>query len=534
MRKLVFITGVFFLLTILVVGTVSAALPGSGWWSALFAQNVEYGSIDESLSMTAYEPGASATTYSSLNYLFDFGQSLVYDPGKSPNYSTGGNVIGFEGGLPGGFEGSVVLSSSVPLVAVSEIANYNNGPVGSSGTASAFYQAMSAEMAKNELRVTTVKHNYGKPGQTTTIYVQAVSGDAHVTVTYNMNDGGVYSQTEDITQNKMFVFDPANANVPSENCGYDANASPCFGTAIIVSTTGTIAANYVEHPHQGSPAYLALSARAQTIDDQSYILYGPSVKHRYTTNAGTGVTGDAIMNVGTSTAKVRITLTVTKLGQNAPSGVNVGDVFTDIEYIEPGKSVVFSQWDNNLGGMPAGTYAAAVYESIYDADHGITPQPLIGASNDAKTMRPIPGGKGKTVYQLFSSDSVTGTVAVPMITEFENNLTGALTVQNVGTEDTIIHFIYYEYGSTNSFHFWTANALKVGEAVNSWGVSRNSGNYFENDGTWDWSELYGKQFSAIIYSESGGPINCVVFENAPSSNVDIRNYEGFNITQTMP
>lgn len=517
MKKIMLILAGVLLLALVIPQLVSAALPGTGWWSALAAQNI--GADGASMKMIAYSP---TDTYESTQKTFNYGQALVYDPGKTPGT---GNNIGFTTPLPEPFEGSVVIESDTPLAAVSEIANYRNGTSGGSGTASAMYQGSSSTMISNELKVTTVKHNYS--GQTTTIYVQAAGADANVTVTYNMNDGSVYTKDRTIPMNQMYVFDPAAAGIPSTGCGYDPNASRCFGAAVITSTTGPIAASYVEHPHQGSPAYLALAARAQSAADQSTKLYGPSIKHTYTTGSGTGITGDAIMNVGSAAAKVRITLTVTKLGNNAPSWVSVGDTFVDYEIIQPNKSVVFSKWDNNLGGMPEGTYAAAVFESITDG--GYTPQPLLGASNDAKTMSPIPGGKGKTVYQLFASEALTDYIAVPIVNEFEGGLTGAITVQNVGTTSTKIYFEFYEFGTSNVYKFWTKDALQPNEAINSWGVSQNYGGYFDKGtATWNWSALYGKQFSAIVYSEGGQPINGVVFENSPNSDMDIRNYEGFS------
>jgi len=522
MKKRVVILAFVVLISLMVYSTATAALPGTGWWSALFAQNI--GADGGSMQMKAH--GAS-TIFESVAFGFDFGSALVYDPGKTPDFKSGGNLVGFEDAIPSGFEGSVVLSSSVPIAAVSEIANYRNGSVGGNGRASAMYQAFTQDMAKNILRVTTVKHNYSR--QSTTIYIQAAGSDADVEITYTMNDGLVYSQSTSIAANEMFVFDPANVGIPSSECGTDPNVSPCFGAATIVSTTGPITGAYVEHPHQGSPAYLALSTRAQTEDDEAFILYGPSVKNTYRTGSGTGITGDAIMNVGTADALVQIELTVTKLGTNAPSWVKVGDTFVDYEVIEPGKSVVFSKWDDNLGGMPVGTYAAAVYTSIDNDEYD--PQPLVGASNDAKSLSKLPGGLGKTVYKLFADTSLTDTAAVPMLTEFESGLTGAMTVQNVGQTADTIHFIFYEYGSENIYEFWTREPLGPNEAVNSWGVSMNTGNYFEKDAlsSWDWSDLAGKQFSAIVYSESGQPINCLVFENAPVGNFDIRNYEAFNI-----
>ena len=421
-----------------VVGSASAALPGTGWWTSFKIQNVGNSLPSGTVNMIAYDAN-STDTYSSDDFEFDPFNALEYNPGKSFNYPTG-NVIGFDPGLPSGFEGSVVIQANQPVAAFAEIGNYQNGSAGvSTGTASAQYQAMGADITDTELRVPVVKHNYS--GQTTSIYVQAAGSEANVTITYKMNDSdtSIYTQSIVIPANTMFLFDPANASVPSTDCGTVVNESPCFGAATIVSSSGDIAASYVEHPHVGSPAPLALSTRAQTTADESTVLYGASVKHNYTTGQGTGITGDTIMNVGSSPALVQIDLIVTKLGNNA-SGVSVGDDFHDTMEIQPGKSVVFSQWDGNLGGMPEGTFASVTYTSLDTVDYD--PQPLVGTSNDAKTLPLLSGGKGKTVYKLFADTTASDTVAVPGIKEYVNGLTGALTVQNVGSSADNLSLIH--------------------------------------------------------------------------------------------
>jgi hypothetical protein len=521
MKKLLILASLIIIMILSVVGSVSAALPGSGWWTSFSVQNISQS--EGTVEMIAY--AASTTeTYPSDKFTFSPSRSLIYNPGRAVNYPTG-NSIGFISGLPSGFEGSVVLAGNVPLAAAAEIGNYPNGTVGvTGGTASAQYQAMGTDITDTQLRVPTVKHNYRD--QTTSIYVQAAGADADVTVTFKMNNGSEYSQNVLIEANRMFMFDPANAGVPATNCGSDPNISQCFGAATIVSTSGLIAASYVEHPHIGSPSPIALSTRAQTSADESTILYGASVKNTYTTGAGTGITGDTIMNVGNDDALVQISLIVTKLGKNAPSTVSVGDVFTDTEVIEPGKSVVFSQWDDNLGGMPEGTFASATYESLDTSEYD--PQPLVGASNDAKTQPLISGGKGKTVYKLFADTTATEKAAVPIVKEYLDDITGALTVQNVGTSPVTIYFEYYEFGSgSDPYEFWTTNQLSPGEAINTYGISKNTGGAFTNDGSWNFSEMYGKEFSVVVSATE--PLICLVSENSPNGDFDIRNYEAFNI-----
>lgn len=528
-KNLIIILGITLLMTLLIFSSVIAALPGTGWWTSFSVQNIDDSNPDEdgSISMTAYPKVGEP--YSGGPFPVSTFSALIYHPGK-----TGlSNYINFAGGLPIGFQGSVVLSSNVKSAAAAEIANYNSGSVGGGGTASGQYQAMGLDIADTMLRVPTVKHNYRN--QTTTIYVQAAESDTEVKVTYRMNNGEDYHQEITIPTNRMFVFDPANTlpgPIPSTNCGTNPNTSQCFGAATIESLSGgKIAATYVEHPHSGSPAPFILSTRAQTSADESSKLFGASVKNTYTTGSGTGITGDTIMNVGDAPALVRISLTVTNKGNNAPSWVKIGDTFTDTAVINPGKSIVFSQWDNNLGGMPPGTFAAVQYESINGSKNGISysAQPLVGASNDAKDQPRLIGGKGKTVYKLFADSTATETVAVPIIKEYFEGITGALTVQNVSSTAARIYFEYYEIGSDNSPRvFRTKNLINPGQAINNYAISRNNG-LFETVGSWDFSSLAGKQFSVRVYSDPAVDIICLVSENSPEGRFDIRNYEGFNI-----
>jgi hypothetical protein len=116
-----------------------------------------------------------------------------------------------------------------------------------------------------------------------------------------------------------------------------------------------------------------------------------------------------------------------------------------------------------------------------------------------------------------------------MVTEFIGAMTGGLTVQNVGTAPDTIYFDYYEYGTDNVYRFWTINPLQPGEAVNNYGISNNNGGYFANDGSYDWSEMLGKKFSAIVWSDGGEEIICVGFELTTDNSYDISNYEAFNI-----
>lgn len=499
------------IVALLITSVAIADLPGTGWWSAVFVQNID--DAQGALSVIAYD-SASAEEFTIDPVAFDPGTALVYDPGKA----AGGIYLGFEPSLPVGFQGSVVLSSNVEAAAVSEIANYRNFTVGGSGTASARYTGMSQDDVAHTLFVPSIKHNY--VGHTTTLYVQAAGESANVTVTYNMNDGSSYDQTQSIAANNMFIFDPANAGVPSTGCGFDANVSPCVGSAVVHSTTGRIAGTVVEHQHVGSPASYAMSTRMQTSNDMDTILYHPTIKNNY---MGIMTAGAQIMNLGSEPALVQITLTVTVSSTNQASP---GDEFVDTAVIQPNQGLLFSRWLDNIGGMPNGTFAAAVIESLDTAEYN--PQPLVGSTNDSKVMSRIPAGRGITLYSGFADGNASNAIAAPIIRENIDGISGGLTVQNVGSAADVIDFYYFEYGTLNVYHFWSTNPIDVGQAINTNRVALNIGGRFTNDGTWAFSALDNKEFSVIAVSRSDQPIIGLASEYAIADDMDMRNFEAIN------
>ena len=522
MKKFTLATTISLILTITIFSSAVAALPGNGWWTALFMQNI--GEDSGSISMTAYDLGSSST-YGSLSYSVDSDKTIAYDPGVNPDYPTG-NYIGFDSSLPSGFQGSAVVSASQEIASIAQIANFQNGSVGtSSGKASAFYQGISQGSVATRLLATTIKHNYS--GATTTLYIQAAGSDSDVTINYRMSDGSVHEQTETIPANRTFVFDPANAIPPiaSDECGVDTSTSPCYGSAVITATT-PVGGVLLEHPHSGTPINFIQAIRLATPNDESTRIYVPSVKNDFTTGSGTGIAGAAVMNVGTEPALVQITLTITALGRNAPSGVVPGQEYSETVEIQPNENYLFSKWLGNIGGMPAGTMAAAVIESIPDATH--TPQPLVGSSNDAKTQNNFPG-QAKVKYSAFADNTATPLAYGPMVKEFYGIFTGGVTVQNVGDNPDFITIEYHQYASNNVYVFRTINEIPVGGATQTnWVSVTGSDNFSPVGGDWEFADLAGHQYSVVAYTGSSQNIILMVTENTPSGTLDIARYEGIN------
>ena len=510
MKKFSIALGISLILLLVVVSSGFSALPGTGWWSALWVQNTsgEPGQV----SMIAYD-SQSSSIFDSETFNFNPNKALVYHPGRT----LGGSVIGFTSPLPAGFEGSVVLSSTVESASIAQLANYASGSVGGTGTASAMYQGVSAEMLATRLLAPTIKHNYSNA--TTTMYIQAAGADADVVVTYTMADGSVYTDPQTILANRSFLFDPASVGIPSTGCGFDTMTSPCYGSAIITSTT-PIAGVLLEHPHSGTPVTFVQAVRIGTPQDESTIIYVPSVKNDFCGSSGCGVAGAAVMNVGTADANVEITLTVTKLGINA-SNVSAGAVYTDSAVIPPGENYNFSKWNNNLGGLPPGTMAAAVIESVNG-------QPLVGSSNDAKTQPNYPG-EAKVKYAAFPDELASSTAYAPMVKEFLGVFTGGATVQNVGTQADFINIEYHEIGTSRVCVLRTLSPVPVGAAAETNWVSVTGSSQFSISGDCtSFSQLAGSEYSIKTYTDGGQNVILMVTENTPNGTLDISRYEGVN------
>ena len=505
MKKISFAFTFAMILVMVIAGVGSAALADSGWWTFYQIQNID--TTSGTLSMIAYDSSSSAT-YTSADFLFDPGTALAYNPGLAPNYPIG-DRIGFTSELPPGFQGSVTISSGVKVIAIAQLGNNTVGTVGSGGTATSFYQGIGGDFTATQINFPTVKHNFA--GQTTTFYIQAAGADANVTITYTMNDGNTYSQSTNITANRMFIFDPANASVPAGS-GLPASVNPSLGAASVVSTTGKIAGVVVETPHTGSPAPFVLSTRGLIPSDAATTIIAPTIKNSFVG----GTTGFSVQNTGAADAKAQITLTVT----NAENPSLIGNIYQDEEIIPAGGSTVFSAFRGNLGGMPTGTFAAAVVTSIDDLTYD--PQPLVGTVNESNNF-------GKATYAAFSETNAKARVGLPMVKEMFAGGTTGVAVVNVGTQPTIIYATYTDQNGVVR-NFQTVNEVSPGAAVSFFKVYQNPGSKFT--GLSNFSVLFGTKNSAVFTSDGVQPIVALAQESdqdASNGLLDVKNYEGFDL-----
>lgn len=517
MKKFSVALGISLILLLVVVSTGSSALPGTGWWSALWVQNTsgEPGKV----SMVAYD-SYSNTTFDSEVFDFNPNKALVYHPGRTPNYPAG-HIIGFQNnGLPSGFEGSVVLSSSVPAASISQIANFPSGNVGHpSGRVTGMFQGVGSENLATELYAPSVKYRY--VNSTTSLFIQAAGNDANVTVTFTMANGDVFVSSQNILANRSFMFDLTGFVDENAICGFDTNTSPCFGSAIVTSDE-PIAGTLIEQPHAGTPLNYLHAMRMLTPIDESVKLYVPTVKNYFCGSPGCEDSGATVLNVGDQPANVTVTLTVTKLGTNANTNlVQPGDVFVEQAIVQPGTNLNFSRWNNNLGELPAGTLAATVIESD---------QPLVSLSTDLMYQVGPPTNNAESKYIGFADELATSYVFAPRVTEFFGPFTGGVNVQNTGPDADHIIIEYHEHGTDWVCIMETLNPVPVGAAAETNWVSVVGQNQFGLSGDCtSFTQLAGREFSVRAYTQNGQNVVMIVVENNPSGRYDVSRYEGINI-----
>ncbi len=429
----------------LAIASGQAGLPSSGWWTSFQVQNVS--SQTGNLSLVAYpqDSASSQASYSSAAFAMNAGSGLTYNPGFAPNYSGGGNRIGFclsaatcnasvDDTLPSGFTGAVVASADVSVVAVASVNNSLNGTVGnSSGHAGGFYAGVSAP--DTQLLFPLAKHNFG--GNTVAYYVQAAGAPASVTITYTMNDGSTHSEGPvSIDLNEMHLFDPLNATpaIPSSSCG-SAATSPCLGSAVVVANSGSIAGVALEFPDAPASGFAAIlgASRGFVPADYSTTILSPIFKNDFPSATSGNFSGWSLQNTANVIATVNVTFTVT-----GGTGAAVGTQYFSTITIDPLKQKTLSKFQVNIGGMPANTVASGIATSD---------QPLVAVVNESNS-----NGAGTPFLSTFNAFALGGaslSVASPLNKEFFPGGIGAvnkngtsISVQNAGTVSATINVIY--------------------------------------------------------------------------------------------
>lgn len=107
-------------------------------------------------------------------------------------------------------------------------------------------------------------------------------------------------------------------------------------------------------------------------------------------------------------------------------------------------------------------------------------------------------------------------------------MSGGLNIQNAGTVADVINVELYDFNSDTTYKFWTKTPIPPGASVSTSAVSVNGATKFNNNNMFSWSELRGKEFSAIAYTSNGEKIIMIVAEYDTAGKRDISRYEGIN------
>lgn len=467
-------------------------LPGGGWWVSWQVQNV--GEQEASLQVEAF--AADGTSFSTA------GTSTTLPAGGAISFVPGDGKVQ----LDEGFIGSAVLSADQPIVAIGNVANNELPAFGigvPGGVAAAQYQGVSGDDAATQVNFPLVKNDFA--GQTTTFYVQAAGDSADVTVTYQTNDGQTYTDGPyTLDADVMHVFSPDTASVPKSCTGSSATAT-CVGSAVATSSSGAIVGVYTEHPTSEDPASFVMSTRGFTPQDSDSTVAVPVIK-----NGWVGRT--TALTVQNAEASADVTVNVTFQGINGACAGNSypGDQAT----LSPGASVIYFPNLNNMGGLPTNCFAAATVTASGGE--------VVATVNEA-------GAGKKTVYSAFGVGNATREIALPLVKELFASRTTGVVIQNAGDGATDVTVTYNVVNKQDGANPGTVTldtfTVEAGEAVSLYQISQNSGAWGSAR-----SELE-KTNSGVIITSTSENIVAIAQESGVGADVDIKNYEGFNIAE---
>lgn len=458
------------------------SLPGAGWWVSWQVQNV--GSANAVLTVEARASDTGTGTYTKSNLDLPKDSSLTFVPGGSNDL-----------GLPDGFIGSAVLSSDQPIVAVAQVANTQLGSLGvAGGLAGAQYQGVDGSKATTQVNFPLVKQNYF--GQTTTFNVQAAGAAADVYVVYKTDKGDFRdppgSGTRHLESNQMHVFTPSDAGVPDN----------AVGSAIAYSSGGNIAGVVVEHPHNPSgPAEFVLSTRGFAPDEADEKVGAPIIKNDYFGRT----TGLQVQNAGTSATQVSAVFRGSD-GPCAGQSYNGASVT-----LQPGEGYTYHPGRGNMGGFPAGCFGSAIVTASAGGK-------LVATVNESGGTPPK-----KTMYSAFGKKNATAKVALPLVKEEYFGRTTGVAIANLGDVETTVTAVYNVQGG--SAVTLTPQTIPPGGSIALVQVNRNPAKYGAAA-----AGLFGKNTAVVVTSNNGQPIVAIAQERALDGSVDIKNYEGFNLT----
>jgi hypothetical protein len=409
-----------------VVAIASAqGIPGNAWYTSVTIQNVGVG--DASVTLQAFPQGTGAAV-SSNPVTIPKNKNKVFLPG-----TTGANFIPMN--LPSGFSGSMVVSASDNVVAIAQL---GNNVVGSNGTPGglAAGQYRGSSVGDSKITYPSVKNSFGNK---LTIFSVQATGDVGYTATIKDNAGGTHTKTGTIGANRSVFLRPDTGFTPAmagTNCGTQPNTSPCLGSLSVQVTSGTgqLVGAEVETQTNVSPQTVAQATSMFTTADASNTAFCTAIKYGFDArqNRHSGV---AVQNVGTAAVKVRLTVKT-----DSTLGANPNQTYTQDIDIPVGASRTFIGTTNTLGGMPPNNLGAGTLTTINANGTLNTNGRIIAAVNEANFAGPA--ALKATTYACSSAGSATRNIAFPLVKENFSGSSGAVNVQNVGSNPTVVTLTY--------------------------------------------------------------------------------------------
>ena len=479
----------------LVTGVAAqSGLPGSGWFTSATIQNVTTSGNQATVNVTAYGQGASGGTYTGSTPI-PAGGSKTFLPGGGNTATT----FDLSTPLPTGFVGSMVVESTEPVVAVSQVGNNQVGSLGvAGGRASAIYRGTNTP--GTVLTYPTVKNSFGNPGKITVFSVQAAGADVTYSATIKSAAGGTFTKNGSIAANRSVTLLPSDFGMPS-GCAGDPNTAACIGSLTVTATGGNIAGAVVETVAGAGVATQAQSTSLFSAADASNSLFCPVVKNDFDQNQRR-FGGITVQNMGSTQATVNLELTY-----SGPTASLVGTKYRSSIAIPGGASRTFLATLGNLGGLPANSYASAQLT---------TTGSIIASVNESNFFAPVSAQKA-TTYSCFAPANATAKVALPQVKEAfgATPATTGVSVQNVGGVATVVNLDYVCQGKANQRVSTVALASGAGQTFFlSPAVQDNSLCAVTATAATAGSKIVG------IAQESSDPFGGAL---------DTKNYEGFNL-----
>jgi len=473
---------------VLSTSALAQGLPGSGWWTGTQVQNV--GPSDATVNITLYDSASAAT----------FSTDAVIPAGAAQNF-----IPTAWANLTAGFQGSGVVSSNQPVKAITNVTNVASGSFGTAGgKAAAQYQG--TEAAATTIYFPLAKHN--RFNQTTAFYVQnAGTTAATATVTYKMDNGGVYNHTTPpIGPGQMAVILPSMAGVPSSpNDATRVN----IGSATVTSSQ-PIAGTVLEYLQNETVATVLKGTRALTSADFGTTAYAPISKN----DRFGRFTGIQVLNVGGSP----INVTIDYKGSAASNPACLNQTFQDTTTnLAPGTSKTF----NNLVGqsnLVSNCTAAATITANGD---------FVAIVSEANMPTATTAG---IAYFAIADSNVTTEVSAPQFKDRRFGFSSGLQIQNVGganATNVVATFVCKGNNSTNTpfTAITTPRTIPAGGAINFYRPASMPA------GTFTGSNPFSLQGATCGVTITGDQDLVVNVNETPDTTgaLDDNNYEGFNL-----